>query len=131
MLNAHSQGVVVNHEQYTGSGSADPGDLCARFCSMLDMDQRTTNVATKLAYSIKNHGALAGRSPLSSAAACIYMAGHLMGVPKSAKEIMGVAKVSDSTIRQAYRVLWLSREELLTEDILTKGSDPERLPKPA
>ena len=68
---------------------------------MLDMDQKTTNVAIQLAAKLKDSGSLAGRSPLSAAAASIFMAGHLMGVPKSAKEIANVVGVSDSTIRGA------------------------------
>jgi len=131
ILNMCSQGIVVQNEAYTGSGSADPGDLCNRFCSMLDMDQKTTNVATGLAFKMKNTGALAGRSPLSSAAACIFMAGHLMGAPKNAKEIMAVARVSDSTIRQAYKLLYAEKDQLVTEEFINRGARLDRLPKPA
>lgn len=131
ILNMCSQGIVVQNEAYTGSGSADPGDLCNRFCSMLDMDQKTTNVATGLAFKMKNTGALAGRSPLSSAAACIFMAGHLMGAPKGAKEIQQVAKVSDSTIRQAYKLLYAEKDKLVTEEFINRGARVDRLPKPA
>lgn len=131
ILNMCSQGIVVQNEAYTGSGSADPGDLCNRFCSMLDMDQKTTNVATGLAFKMKNTGALAGRSPLSSAAACIYMAGHLMGAGKTAKEIQAVAKVSDSTIRQAYKLLYAEKDKLVTEEFINRGARLDRLPKPA
>lgn len=124
-------GTVVYNESYKGSTTADPGDLCARYCSMLDMDQRTTNIAIALADKMTKTGALAGRSPLSSAAACIYMAGHMMGQPKTAKEIMHVARVSDSTIRHAYKLLWQDRDKLITEEIIARGADPEKLPKPS
>jgi transcription initiation factor TFIIB len=124
-------GTIVFNEQYQGSATANPADLCQRYCSMLDMDQRTTNVAIALASTMTTSGALAGRSPLSSAAACIFMAGHLMGQAKSAKEIMQVAKVSDSTIRHAYKLLFQDKEKLLTEEIINRGADPEKLPKPS
>jgi len=124
-------GAVVYNEQYKGTGTADPSELCTRYCSMLRMDQRTTNVAIALATNMTQTGALAGRSPLSSAAACIYMAGHLMGSPRTAKEIMNFVKVSDSTIRHAYKLLWQERETLITEDILSRGADLEKLPKPS
>ena len=131
LLNCRDEGTVVYNESYKGSTTADPGDLCARYCSMLDMDQRTTNVAIELATKMTKTGALAGRSPLSSAAACIYMAGHLMGQAKNAKEIMHVARVSDSTIRHAYKLLWQERDKLITEEIIARGADPAKLPKPS
>ena len=124
-------GMVVANEQYKGSGTADPGDLCSRYCSMLDMDQKTTNLAIALAAKTNNTGALAGRSPLSAAAACIFMAGHLMGNPKNAKEIQGVAGVSDSTIRHAYKLMFQDKEKIITEEILARGADPGKLPKPS
>lgn len=122
-------GTVVSN-QYTGSTTADPSDLCNRYCSMLEMDQRTSNVAIALADRMTKTGALAGRSPLSSAAACIFMAGHLMGQPKTAKEIMAVIMVSDGTIRHAYRLLYNEKDKLLTEEILARGANPAKLPQP-
>ncbi|GAB1736390.1 TFIIB-domain-containing protein [Hortaea werneckii] len=127
---AMTGGVVAFDEEYKGSGNADPSELCNRYCSMLNMDQRTSNVAIALAKRMTSTGALAGRSPLSSAAACIFMAGHLMGQPKSPRDIQNVAHVSDSTIRHAYKLLFNEKDKLLTEEILSRGVDPERLPKP-
>ncbi|EME88755.1 uncharacterized protein MYCFIDRAFT_159927 [Pseudocercospora fijiensis CIRAD86] len=124
-------GTVVYNEQYKGSTSSDPADLCQRFCSQLDMDQRTTNMAIALATRMGVTGVLAGRSPLSSAAACIYMAGQLMGQAKNPKEIQAVAKVSDSTIRHAYKLLYLEKDKLITEEIIGRGADPEKLTKPS
>jgi transcription initiation factor TFIIB len=121
----------VQNEQYTGSASADPSALCNRFCGMLDMDNRTTMVATNLAQKMKSNGVLAGRSPLSSAAACIYMAGLLMGQPKSAKDIQHVVKVSDSTIRQAYKLLWNDKDKLIDDEILKRGADVSKLVRPS
>lgn len=126
-----SGGIVVAHEQYKGTTTADPADLCNRYCSMLQMDQRTTNVAIALASKMTKSGALAGRSPLSSAAACIFMAGLLMGQSKSAKEIMSVARVSDSTIRHAYKLLYQEKDSLITEDLIARGADPSKLVNPA
>lgn len=126
-----TKGIIVANDTYKGSATADPADLCQRYCSMLSMDQRTTNVAIGIASNMTKVGALAGRSPLSSAAACIYMAGHLMGDVKSAKEIQAVARVSDSTIRHAYKLLYAERDKLIDEDVTRRGADPGRLPKPA
>ncbi|SMR48178.1 unnamed protein product [Zymoseptoria tritici ST99CH_3D1] len=128
---AAANGAVVYNEAYKGSATADPADLCQRFCSMLGLDQRATNVAIALATAMTKSGALAGRSPLSSAAACIYMASYLMGNPKHPKEIQSVAKVSESTIRHAYKLLYVDRNKLITDELVARGADPGKLPKPS
>lgn len=118
-------------DEYKGTTTADPAELCNRYCSQLGMDQRATRVASELAKKMTSSGALAGRSPLSSAAACIFMAGHLMGQVKTAKEIQKVVSVSDSTIRHAYKLLYQEKDSVLTDEILARGADPSKLPKPA
>ncbi|KAK5169713.1 transcription initiation factor IIB [Saxophila tyrrhenica] len=124
-------GVVVGGDGYTGSSNANPAELCRRYCSMLDMSQKATYLSEALATRTGTTGALAGRSPLSAAAACIYMAGHLLGEPKNAKEIQGVAGVSDSTIRHAYKLMYADKDKIIDEDMKRRGADPSRLPVPA
>ena len=78
---------------------------------------------------MSNVGALAGRSPLSVAAACIYMASYLTKQGKTAKEISAVAGVSDGTIRTAYKFLYLEREKLVRPEWLQNGKgDMKNLP---
>lgn len=50
---------------------------------------------------------------------------------KSAKDIQAVARVSDSTIRHAYKLLYAERDKLIDDEVTRRGADPERLPKPA
>lgn len=132
MLKLCSPGTVVSQEAYNpNQHRQDPSDLCNRYCSLLDMDQKTTNVAIQVAAKLKDIGALAGRSPLSAAAAAIFMAAHLMGVPKTAKEIAAVVGVSDSTIRGAYRSLYAEQDSVIDAELKARGANAERLPKPA
>jgi transcription initiation factor TFIIB len=98
---------------------------------MLDMSQRATQMSEALATKTTNTGALAGRSPLSAAAACIFMAGQLLGEPKGAKDIQGVAGVSDSTIRHAYKLMYNELDQIIDEDMKKRGADVTKLPKPA
>lgn len=130
LLNCRDQGIVSYNEQYKATATADPGDLCNRFCNQLDMTNEASLVAQEIAKNMKESGALAGRSPLSAAAACIYMAAHLLGQPKTPKEISEIAKVSDGTIRQAYKTLYLDRGKLITPEIENRGADVTKLPKP-
>jgi len=74
-----------------------------------------------MAEKMDQGGMLAGRSPLSVAAACIYTASHFMGQPKSPKDISQVAGVSDGTIRNAYKLIYPKREKLIDPEWLVKG----------
>lgn len=88
-----------------------------------------TKVSQGLADKMSTVGDLAGRSPLSVAAACIYMASALLGKPKSAKEISNVAGVSDGTIRTAYKFLYNERDRLIEAEWLgDKGGKMDLLP---
>jgi transcription initiation factor TFIIB len=125
-----ANGIVGINEEYQGTVTTNPGELCNRFCNILGMDIKSTNIAIGLAEGMASIGALAGRSPLSGAAACIYMASHLMGNGKTPKQISEVAKVSDSTIRSAYKNLYTERETLVQPEWIEKGASLDKLPKP-
>lgn len=88
-------------------------------------------IAQALADKMSTVGALAGRSPLTAAAACIYFISHLMGFPQSAKEISKVAGVSDGTIRNSYRLLEKEKDKLIDPEWLkSEGASIDNLPKP-
>jgi transcription initiation factor TFIIB len=74
------------------------------------------------------NGALAGRSPLSIAAVSIYLISHLMGYPKTPKEISLVAGVSDGTIRTAYKHVYPERDILIKKEWLDRGGKMDQLP---
>ncbi|RYP04756.1 hypothetical protein DL765_010074 [Monosporascus sp. GIB2] len=113
--------------KYENTNSTSAPQLCARYCSNLgfinthQMEKVSRALAEKSA-AVKD---LAGRSPLSVAAACIYMASHLMGDPRTSREIAGVAGVSDGTIKTAYRFLYHARNTLIEE---AWGGNMDRLP---
>ncbi|MCJ1441352.1 MAG: transcription initiation factor IIB [Stictis urceolatum] len=110
--------------------STNASELCIRFCSALGLNGPCTKVSQALAEKMGAGGALAGRSPLSAAAACIYFASHLMKQPKTAKEISQVAGVSDGTIRTSYKLLEAEKEKLVDPEWLKDGKgDMSLLPK--
>ena len=116
-----SGGTVDQSDNYTATTSTKPSDLCNRFCNLLDLPFQVTSVSSALSDRVTSEGNLAGRSPLSIVAACIYMASYLMGHPKSAKEISQVAHVSDGTIRGAYKQLYAERESLVDKEWIRDG----------
>lgn len=54
-----------------------------------------------------------------------------MGHPRTPKAISDVAKVSDSTIRNAYKSLYAEKDKLIQREWLDKGGNIDNLPKPA
>ncbi|KAI0020504.1 cyclin-like protein [Xylariomycetidae sp. FL0641] len=120
----------INEEQGPIAESTSPKQLCERFCQDLRFDNtfRMGKYSGDLAEKTSSVKDLAGRSPLSVAAACIYMVCHLMGEPRSSKQIATVAGVSDGTIKTAYRFLYQSRDELVEKEWLQNGGRLDRLP---
>ncbi|KAI9050851.1 hypothetical protein LZ554_004970 [Drepanopeziza brunnea f. sp. 'monogermtubi'] len=105
---------VSAEDPYQATTSTNAQDLCVRYCSQLGLPgMKFVRVSQGLAEKMSTVGDLAGRSPLSIAAACIFMASALLGNPKTAKEISQIAGVSDGTIRTAYKYLYQERERLI------------------
>ncbi|KAL2130355.1 hypothetical protein VTI74DRAFT_6559 [Chaetomium olivicolor] len=117
-------------QQYQSKGSTSSHELCARFCSNLNFlnPVAVESVASRLAKKATQVADLAGRSPLSVAASCIYMASHLMGEPRNPKQISKVSGVSDGTVKTAYRFLYAARDQFLTEEVFPKEYFPEGIP---
>jgi transcription initiation factor TFIIB len=110
-------GGYVQH--YEAKNSTRPEELCIRYCANLNFVNpvRIESVARRLAQKSADLIDLAGRSPLSVAAACIYMASHIMGEPRTTKQISVASSVSDGTVKTAYRFLYQHRNEVLTKEV--------------
>ncbi|KAF2422605.1 cyclin-like protein [Tothia fuscella] len=122
-------GVVMKNDTYIGKPSTNANELCGRFCSNLGLPPNISLISGECAELLVGMGWLAGRSPLSVAAVAIYVVSHLMGKPRSAKEISVPAGVSDGTIRTAYKQIHPHREQLIKEDWLQKGGNLDLLPQ--
>ncbi|KAH6856341.1 cyclin-like protein [Chaetomium sp. MPI-CAGE-AT-0009] len=109
-------------QQYTAKGSTTADELCIRYCSNLGFRNavRVESVARRLAEKSSEVSDLAGRSPLSVAAACIYMASHLVGEARSTKQISVVSSVSDGTVKTAYRYLYAAKDTILTKEVFSE-----------
>jgi transcription initiation factor TFIIB len=126
-----SSGIINPNEEYNTTNSTKADELCLRYCSQLALTQKVTMIAQQVAEKMSTVGVLAGRSPLSTAAASIYFASHLMGCGKTAKEISGVIGVSDGTIRTSYKLLQEDRNKLIDPEWLKiDGASMDNLPKP-
>lgn len=119
---------AAEQEYQTVATSAE--DLMNRFCSHLGLSTSVASGAQYIARRAAKEGILAGRSPISIAAAAIYMAAGLFGEHKSASKIAERAGVSDGTIKTSYKFLWEAREKIVDPAwIESKKASMSGLPK--
>ncbi|BFZ65174.1 transcription initiation factor IIB [Saitoella coloradoensis] len=110
---------------YTATQATDAADLMSRFCSALDLPVYVQTAATELAKKDAAKTKLAGRAPTTIASAEIYFMSHLFGMGRSAADISKIAGVSDSTIRNAYKLLWAVKDQFMDERwIADKSTQP-------
>jgi transcription initiation factor TFIIB len=114
-------------KNYTASMSTSAEELCTRYCGSLNFRNtpRIEKVSKALARKTTGIPDLAGRSPLSVAAACIYFASHYLGDSRSSKQIAEIAGVSDGTIKTAYRYLFQAKDKIVEEGW---GGNMDKLP---
>ncbi|OLL22397.1 Transcription initiation factor IIB, partial [Neolecta irregularis DAH-3] len=121
MLNDEPVPQSSNELQYQSSGSTNAQDLMVRFCNRLGLPPFIQAWSADLVKSAADLGTLAGRSPISIAAAGIFFVSAMCKVPKTGKDIAEVAGVSDGTIRNAYKLLYQDREKLVKQEWLANG----------
>ncbi|KAJ2851170.1 transcription initiation factor IIB [Coemansia brasiliensis] len=100
------------------AGPMSSDDLMTRFCANLSLLSSAQECAIMLNQVAKQRDTLAGKSPVSIAGACIYLASHLVGQPRDAKVISHVAGVSEVTIKNSYKLLFADRHQLVSEPML-------------
>lgn len=92
------------------------GDFMGRFCAKLNLKTYVQRGATRIAKKATEMELELGRSPISVAAAAIYMASQASDDKKTQKEIADVAGVADVTIRQNYKLMLPKAKDLFPED---------------
>lgn len=121
-------GITTGPDVDTGHATTQPSTLIEPMCQKLKLNRSVIRVGQEVADQLKVTGVIAGRSPLSVAAVAVFFASHLMGQPKSAKEIASVADVSDGTIRTSYRPVIQDINKVLKQSWLDEGGKKELLP---
>ncbi|KAE8827063.1 hypothetical protein CFE70_009725 [Pyrenophora teres f. teres 0-1] len=114
--------------QKGGTTATSAASLMPRACAKLALGTQVQMVAEECADQVAHYGVAAGRSPLSIAGACLYLVSHLMGQPKSPKEIGLAVEVSDGTIRTAYKLMHTEQDKIIKPEWIAKGGDRSRIP---
>ncbi|KAI3627168.1 transcription initiation factor IIB [Malassezia furfur] len=136
-LNATGMGSVEGAEDAHADAGPGPGtsgsgtplglavgatDLVARYCNHLGLDMSIVRVTEAITNRIHDLGYLAGRSPITIAAASIYLVTMLVSEQRTARRISIAAGVSDVTIKHSFKELLKVRDSVLTPEILAKDS---------
>lgn len=85
------------------SSATSADSLITRYCNHLGLPVPVQRASVYVGTRAGEEGILAGRSPITIAAACILFATMLWGVAKPTKDIAMVAGVQESTIRTAFK----------------------------
>lgn len=96
------------------------GDFMSRFCSNLNLSPQIHRTASHIARKAVDLDIVPGRSPISVAAAAIFLASQLSDDKKQAKEIGDIAGVAEATIKQSYKLI-LPRISDLLSDLVNSG----------
>ncbi|CAI4223626.1 unnamed protein product [Auanema sp. JU1783] len=91
-------------------------DFMSRFCARLNLSNSVKVCATRIAKRAVDMDLVAGRSPISIAAAAIYMASQASAEKKTAKEIGDIAGAAEVTVKQTYKLFYPRAGELFPED---------------
>ena len=81
------------------------GDYMPRFCAHLNLPIHVQRAATFIAKKAVELDLVSGRSPVSVAAAAIYMASQASSEKRCQKEVGDIAGVAEVTIRQSYNLM--------------------------
>ena len=109
-------------------GARSRRSAAGRACNKLNLSNYIGIIAQDAANRVTALGVAAGRSPLSITGACIYLIAHLMGQPRTPKEIGLAVDVSDGTIRTAYKLIYNARDTVIEEEWIRKGGDRSKIP---
>lgn len=92
----------------------------SRFCGNLQLPRKIEAAAIHIAKRAVDLNLVAGRSPISVAAAAIYMASQAAAenFRRKASEISEIAGVAEVTIKQSYKLMLPRAAELFPDDFI-------------
>jgi transcription initiation factor TFIIB len=122
-------GAIMNTNSFKHTKSTEASELIGRACNKLQLSPAISIVAQEAAARVAQLGVAAGRSPLSITGACIYLVAHLMGQPRTPKDIGLAVDVSDGTIRTAYKLIAAATDRIISDEWIRKGADKSRIPQ--
>jgi len=97
--------IILKSHEDTKVGLVDSGDFMSRFCGLLGLTREIQRAATSIAKKANDLELAEGRSPVSVAAAAIYMATQASHDARCHAEIAAIAGVAETTLKQCYKLM--------------------------
>jgi len=97
--------IILKSHEDTKVGLVDSGDFMSRFCGLLGLTREIQRAATSIAKKSNDLELAEGRSPVSVAAASIYMATQASHDARGHAEIAAIAGVAETTLKQCYKLM--------------------------
>ncbi|KAI9193683.1 cyclin-like protein [Polychytrium aggregatum] len=117
------------HPLFDRPSEIDHSPMIIRFSSFLGMGPEAVKNTHLIVDRANERGVLAGKSPISLVAAALYFTSSLSASPKTAKEIAEIAGCTEATLKNAYKVLYEDRNQLIIPEF--KSTKPvAELPTP-
>jgi len=99
---------IIKNEVETNYNSTTPADLITRFCSKLNLPKVVEKLADQIIQRASNIQEINGRSPISIAAAAIYMAAESSGIIRNYEDISGISGAAVTTIKSTLKQMQLN-----------------------
>eukprot|EP01080_Neovahlkampfia_damariscottae_P012833 gene12833-7183_t len=96
-------------------------DYMNRFCSYLNLSKKVQKYSEIVSQKATTGGLVAGRSPITVAAAAIFLVASILNERKSQKEIAEVTGVSEPTIRNCVKDLEQEKELILPTQLIDEA----------
>lgn len=91
-------------------------DFMSRFCTNLALPNLVQRTASYIARKAVELDIVPGRSPISVAAAAIYMASQVSDNKKTPNEIICITGVTQTTMRKSYKLMFSHAKALFPEE---------------
>lgn len=99
---------IIRNEVETNYNSTTPSDLITRFCSKLNLPKEVKKLAELIIQKASNIQEINGRSPISIAAAAIYLAAESSGKSRTYEDISAIAGAAVTTIKSTLKQMHMS-----------------------
>jgi transcription initiation factor TFIIB len=107
---------IIKKEVETNYNSTTPADLITRFCSKLNLPKPVQKLAELIVNKASNIESINGRSPVSLAAASIYIAAEVTGNERTLEEISKICGAAVTTIKITCKPIQLNLKDILPQE---------------
>ncbi|KAI8869272.1 TFIIB-domain-containing protein [Ramicandelaber brevisporus] len=122
--------IALHDSSVTSSTLTTADSFIHRFCSNLNLKQIVQKYASDIVQRANELSTLSGKSPVTVAAAAIYMAAFLVDTPVTISDIKSATGAHETVTKAAYKALYQDRSRIFAAVVLKPGHSVDKLPQP-